>query len=66
MLHRYGDDAQEEEDESFRDGRQHLDNVTNGGAGSLRHVLLHVEFHGDGTCYNAAEWGKDIKIILIK
>ena len=50
----YGDDSQEEEDESFRDGGQHLDNVANGGAGSLRYILLHVELHGYGTCYNAA------------
>lgn len=48
MVTCYGDDAQEEEDEGFGDGGQHLYDVTNGGAGSLGHVLLHIVLHGDG------------------
>lgn len=57
VLTRYGDDTQEEEDERFGDGGQHLDNVANGCAGSLGYILLHVELHGYGTCYNAGGRG---------
>ena len=64
MITRYGDDAQEEEDESFGDGGQHLDDMANGGAGSLRYILLHVELHGDGTCDNAGGRG-EIKPFVI-
>lgn len=54
MLGCYGNNTQEEEDEGFGDGGQHLDNVADGGAGSLGYILLHVVLHGYGACYNAA------------
>lgn len=54
MVSGNGHHTQEEEDEGLSDGGQHLHNMPDGGAGSLRHVLLHVVLHGDGTCYDAA------------
>lgn len=63
VLGRYGDDTQEEEDEGFGDGAQHLDNMADGGAGSLGDVLLHVVLHGDGACYKPAGREKSLFII---
>lgn len=57
VLGRYGNDTQEEEDDGLGDGAQHLDHVADGGAGSLRHVLLHVVLHGDGAGDDAAGRG---------
>lgn len=54
MLSCYRHHTQEEEDEGLGDGGQHLDNMADGGAGSLGYVLLHVVLHGYGTGYNAA------------
>lgn len=62
VLGRYGDDTQEEEDEGFWDGAQHLDNMADGGAGSLGDVLLHVVLHGDGTRNKSAGRGKNVFI----
>lgn len=59
VLRCYCHDTQEEEDEGLGDGAQHLDNVADGGAGSLGYVLLHVVLHGDGTGYDAA--GRETK-----
>lgn len=62
VLGRYGDNTQEEEDEGFGDGTQHLDNMADGGAGSLGDVLLHVVLHGDGARNKSAGRGKNVFI----
>lgn len=49
----YGNHTQKEEDECLGDGCHHLDNVANGGAGSLRNILLHVVLHRYGACDDA-------------
>jgi len=50
----YGDDTQEEEDEGFRDGAEHLDHMSDGCTGTLGNVLLHIVLHGESTGYDAA------------
>lgn len=58
VLRRDGDHAQEEENQRFRNGAQHLDHVADGGARALRDVFLHIVLHGEGARHDAADEAK--------